>query len=78
MERAKGFFQIETGMWSHGIGLNNDSAERKYDEGRFGERAVAYKEKIILGHNCLKELFHEIEMCWWWYGWIEPYLEMNL
>ncbi len=26
----------------------------------------------------LKELSHEIEMCWWWYGWMEPYLEMNL
>jgi hypothetical protein len=28
--------------------------------------------------NILKELSHEIEMCCWWYGWIEPYLEMNL
>jgi hypothetical protein len=37
MERAKGFFQIEKVMWSHGIGLNSDSAERKYDEGKFGE-----------------------------------------
>ncbi len=26
----------------------------------------------------LKELSHEIEIGCWWYGWIEPYLEMNL
>jgi hypothetical protein len=26
----------------------------------------------------IKELSHEIEMCYWWYGWIEPYLEMNI
>jgi hypothetical protein len=25
----------------------------------------------------LKELSHEIEMGCCWYGWIEPYLEMN-
>jgi hypothetical protein len=26
----------------------------------------------------LKGLYHEIEMNYKWYGWIEPYLEMNL
>ncbi len=26
----------------------------------------------------LKKLSHEIEMGCWWYGWIKPYLEMNL
>jgi hypothetical protein len=26
----------------------------------------------------LKELSHEIDMGYWWYGWIELYLEMNL
>ncbi len=26
----------------------------------------------------LKELSHEIEMCCSWYGWIEPYMDMNL
>ncbi len=25
-----------------------------------------------------KELSHEIEIGCWWYGWIEPYMEMNL
>jgi hypothetical protein len=35
---------------------------------------------LILDVNILssKELSHEIEMGCWWYGWKEPYLEMNL
>jgi hypothetical protein len=28
--------------------------------------------------DLLKELSHETEMGSWWYGWIEPYSEMNL
>ncbi len=51
----------------------NRETGRGYSQGRGGDREAS----ATLGVK-LKELSHEIEMCGWWYGWIELYLEMNL
>ncbi len=51
----------------------NDSLEDLTNGERQGVelfRAIKFKT--------LKELSHEIEMGCLWYGWKEPYLEMNL
>jgi hypothetical protein len=45
--------------------------------GEIKQSKVIYEEKTKCFLH-LKELSHEIEMCCWWYGWIETYLEMNL
>jgi hypothetical protein len=39
---------------------------------------VSFEMQEVLQISILKELYHEIQMGCWWYGWIEPYLEMNL
>jgi hypothetical protein len=33
---------------------------------------------ILCSDADLEELSHETEMGCWWYGWTEPYLEINL
>ncbi len=47
-------------------------------EGGYGFWTDIYPVSRIFYVQYLKELFHEIEMGCLWYGWKEPYLEMNL